>query len=390
MQFKQSERFGKVTVEVFRSSYRLRWSHGKRYTLTVGRVSKESLAVARQKASEINLDLMTGHFDPKLVKYDPKRAAITTVSDKPQETLLTLWESYKKIAKNRVAETTQRDTWKQTDRCLSKIKGKSLELCNASDFLVELLNYYSAGTLKRVLNDVNAAVNFAVEQGLIERNPYRKLKQFLPSVSSDGGENDRTQECFTRDEIRIIWEAFKNNLYCSKKDSYKHSYYLPLVQMLSLTGMRPGEAVALTWDDVVKKDNGVWLKIAKSYNNGILKDTKTGESRLFPVNQQLSEIIETFPRIENEHNLIFPSVEKGYINQRNFLKRQWRPIVLRLWNEGKISKYLPTYNLRHSFITKLIQEGLDIATIARVCGTSSEMILKHYLAPKDRFEIPEI
>jgi len=386
------EKVGKIAVEAFKGSYRLRWTvNCKTQALTIGKISKESLKVAKTKASQIDLDIMTGNYDETLVKYDARRGKQAVTDSPNEETVLTLWESYKATSKKSVALTTQKDCWSQVDRCLSKIKEpKFFELKNASDLLAELLNHYSPSTVERVLTDINAACNLAVDMEKIEKNPYRKLKRFLPDVITKGGETERTKQSFTDNDLKAILNAFRTNQFQNINSPYSHSYYYPFIQFCTLTGCRPGEAIALTWDDIKVKDDKTWLSINKSYSSGILKTPKTNESRLFPVNDELKSAIELFPKIPNENNLMFPSVRGGYIDQSLFSRRYWRPINLKLAANELIERYLPPYNLRHSYITRLIRLGVDVATVGRICGTSPEMIVGHYLSSNDDYVPPNL
>ena len=94
--------------------------------------------------------------------------------------------------------------------------------------------------------------------------------------------------------------------------------------------------------------------------------------------------------LKNKYNLIFPSVSLGYVNQKTFNRRYWKTVVNGLIEDEKLEKAFRSYSLRHSFITRLIREGFDIATVARISGNSPETIIKHYLAAKDSFDIPEL
>ena len=118
--------------------------------------------------------------------------------------------------------------------------------------------------------------------------------------------------------------------------------------------------------------------------------TKNGTDRLFPCNSQLIEVINNLPKIENKHNLVFPSFKLNYMNQNNFRNRYWNKILKELVKEGKISKRLKPYCLRHSFITRLIREGVDIATVASLSGNSPKMIMDNYLASRRDFDLPEL
>ena len=63
----------KITIENHDRRLRLRWVYkDKRYTMSCG-VNNDpmGLAVAKQKAAQIELDIQAGYFDPTLLKYKP-------------------------------------------------------------------------------------------------------------------------------------------------------------------------------------------------------------------------------------------------------------------------------------------------------------------------------
>lgn len=47
------------------------------------------------------------------------------------------------------------------------------------------------------------------------------------------------------------------------------------------------------------------------------------------------------------------------------------------------------FNLRHSFVTRLVREGLDVATITKLVGNSPKMIFDHYLSANTNLELSE-
>jgi integrase len=55
----------------------------------------------------------------------------------------------------------------------------------------------------------------------------------------------------------------------------------------------------------------------------------------------------------------------------------------RVEKTNKVHKYLKPYCLRHSFITRCIRSGMDIVTVAKLVGSSTEMIMKNYLASQN-------
>ena len=377
-------KFGKVKIETFRGKYRLRFSYfKKRHSLTIGNISEETWKVACAKAQEINSDILMERFDDTLAKYSPERAkALEVLEQKDKVTLKSIWENYKRIKDKVVQPSTKYQCWGQTDRCLASINPSLLELDKAPQMLAAMLENYKAGTLRPVLGDLNAAVNLAVQSGIIESNPYQHLK--LPKKIK------KPIECFEDGEVKEILEAFKTNRYLSPYSASKHSYYYYYICTVAFTFARFEEIIALTWNDLKEKGDSTYLKISKVYSKGFIQPCKTKEVRLFRCNQQLTEILNNAPRIENKHNLIFPSIRGEYIHHGNWRKRYWKPIVDGLVKDGKVHKYLKPYCLRHSGITRLIRMGYDISTIAALAGNSTEMICKHYLASRDDINLPPL
>ncbi|WP_319419730.1 tyrosine-type recombinase/integrase [Pleurocapsa sp. FMAR1] len=192
-------------------------------------------------------------------------------------------------------------------------------------------------------------------------------------------------------EVKAIVSAFYSDEYVKPSSIYPHSYYAPMIDFISLVGCRPSECHALTWDDIKRNNDRLYIRFNKAYSQGILlPHTKTHEIRLFPINQQLKTLLNTMATSENKHNLIFPSVSLGYVNQKTFNRRYWKTIVSGLIEDERLEKAFRPYSLRHTFITRLIRDGWDIATVARISGNSPETIIKHYLAAKNEFDIPEL
>jgi hypothetical protein len=58
----------------------------------------------------------------------------------------------------------------------------------------------------------------------------------------------------------------------------------------------------------------------------------------------------------------------------NFRRRQWAPAI----DAGGIAKPARIYDLRSTFASNAIAAGIDVFELARVMGTSIEMIERHY------------
>ncbi|OKH18262.1 hypothetical protein NIES593_22345 [Hydrococcus rivularis NIES-593] len=63
--FTGKKKIGRINIERYRDSIRLRWQlQGKRYSLTIGKESKTTIAAALAQAALIDSDITFERFDP--------------------------------------------------------------------------------------------------------------------------------------------------------------------------------------------------------------------------------------------------------------------------------------------------------------------------------------
>ena len=364
---------------------RIRYTYpkGKRNAFYAGSITDENWRKAIKTATIIDGDISIGDYDHTLARYKPDKAQAIKVVEK-QPNLLDIWEVYRDISKDRVAATTIKKHWRTYEKhYLGETPKNLLELNKASEYIAHLLTRYSPGSMMPIFsNCLNPSVNLAVKTRKIEHNLYKDVPlQKKPK---------KQIEAYEPEEVKAIVAAFYSDEYVKKSSIYLHSFYAPMIDFLSLVGCRPSECHALTWNDIKRKKDRLYIKFNKAYSNGILlPHTKTYEIRLFPVNSQLEMLLGSMDIIPNKNDLIFPSVTGGYVNQKTFGRRYWNTITTGLIDDDKLDKHLRCYSLRHSFITRCVREGMDVATIARISGNSTETIVKYYLAARLEFEIPE-
>ncbi|WP_235526590.1 Arm DNA-binding domain-containing protein [Nostoc piscinale] len=267
---KPSSRVPKITPRNNNGGIIIRFQYqGKQYSVSPGGKYSDKLAIANANriASQIKTDILAGYFDPTLEKYQPKVQKpdnVVSINKDVAPNLQDLWQQYKVAKQASVAETTQKEKWSQIDRCLPKVSPEMLNSDNARLLIPELLKTYSGTTLERIINDIQACSNWAFETGLISLNPWRRLKQQLP----DKPQSVRTKKAYSREEVNAIIQAFRGDCYCNAKSAFKDSWYADFVEFLFLTGCRPEDAIALTWDSI--KDRVIVFD--KAYSCGVLKN----------------------------------------------------------------------------------------------------------------------
>lgn len=227
-----------------------------------------------------------------------------------------------------------------------------------------LLEHNTQNQAKKDLCQIKACCSWAFDEDLINNNPFEKVKK-IKGISTD-----EDPDPFTIQERNIIIQAF--NEFCP--------HYYNFVRFLFFTGCRPSEGAGLKWEniDFLSKQIIFVEAIVEGHHKD---DTKTHKKRLFPINQQLMEILENQPKIKNT---VFFSEKEQNINLNNFTRRSWS----RIFKDIQVRKRGP-YHCRHTFITLCLDQGIPIQQVAKWVGNSPQMILKHY-AGLTRSSVPEL
>jgi len=56
---------------------------------------------------------------------------------------------------------------------------------------------------------------------------------------------------------------------------------------------------------------------------------------------------------------------------------------------GKVERYRPQYNTRHTLIAQCIEAGVSPVQVAKWVGNSPEIIMTHYAGTLRRVQVPE-
>lgn len=236
-----------------------------------------------------------------------------------------------------------------------------------------LLEHYSSEVTRRLLMQFSACCKWAAESELIAGDPFKGLsKQIKKKMNS----NDyRAFTATERDRIIITFQQTKPN-------------YAPWVQFLFWTGCRPEEAAGLQWQHV--SNDALTFTQAAPYDTKEVQDTKTHNSRIFPLNDRLRRLLSSvrpFPRLPFDY--VFPGGELSPFEYHNFQTRHWRPLVTLLAESGAIADYLPQSHCRHTFITLALQSGMTVNDVAYLVGNSPDVIYRHYASRTRVLTVPE-
>lgn len=354
---------------------------GKRYFISTGLSDTPySRKQAQDKALEVERDIAYGEFDPdNLDKYkaqavlttaDPITAIPSSILDLPA-----LWKRYSKARSSGKSPATVRMYgWvaNHLERCPHKLPSEDQAIFDWLSANVP------ANSMRRVLMHLSACCKWAKKSGLIGSNPFEGRASEV-KVKKSGSEEDEINP-FTRKERDRIIEAFKGNRY--------YSHYAPLVEFLFFTGCRPSEAIALQWKHI--NHTAITFEQAVIYNGKglVLKEgLKTQKSRRFPINAQLTQLLESLrPEGCKPESLVFPSPEGKFVDWHNFTNRAWRTVLKSL---NKI-EHRNAYQTRHTFCSLCREADIPSIQLAKWVGNSAQMIDRVYAKPVDHIAVPEL
>ena len=203
----------------------------------------------------------------------------------------------------------------------------------------------SAKTVRNIHQIISSALKLAIEQRLIARNPAEGCA--LPKA-----ERKEMQTLPVEQLTSFLREAKDSGVY--------ELYYLDLA-----TGLRRGELLGLKWTDI-DLDRGV-LKIQRaiSRQNGKVVEAplKTKNAyRTLPLSADAIDVLKAQKNKVGSSEWVFPSPTGGPMSPDSVLHMLQR--VLKRAGLPRIR----FHDLRHTFATLALQNGVDIKTVSGMLG----------------------
>jgi integrase len=232
------------------------------------------------------------------------------------------------------------------DEALSELERMSDEIAGWRAQLPPRAGHGIAQALRQVLDG-------AVRWGYMSKNPAKL-------AGSNPKPPPRPVRVYTPEEIEAIAAEL-------------HPRWRPLPAFAAATGLRPEEWQAAERGDL-DRGAGV-LNVQRTVSSGeVVHLAKTDKSRRqVPLSPRaLAALDELPPRLDTR--LLFPAERGGLLGLDNFRRREWAPAI----EAGAISKPARIYDLRSTSASNAIAAGIDVFELARVMGTSIEMIERHY------------
>lgn len=170
-----------------------------------------------------------------------------------------------------------------------------------------------------------------------------------------------------------------------KRDPVTMARDAALLAVLAYCGLRPGEALALRWDNV--RENTLLIEDGTDGSGGT-KGTKTEHVRTVRLLDTVAGDLRHWRLASGRppvRSLVFPRPDGGAwttIDWTNWRARTWATACKR----AGLEPVPRPYDLRHSFASLLLAEGKSVHAVARQLGHGPELTLRTYGHVMDEFE----
>ncbi|HXM12623.1 MAG TPA: site-specific integrase [Terriglobales bacterium] len=206
-------------------------------------------------------------------------------------------------------------------------------------------------TLRHDLHALSKFFGHAIKQHWARENPIRNVK-----IPSD------------EDAVRIhVLSAFEERQYFVRAG--KHRDLHDLGRLMLNQGPRPDEVTSLAKADVDLEHRRMYIRRGKSRASRRKLDLTAESCRI------LAE------RMAGKSPWIFPSSRNPGQHVARVNNAHDR-LCAKAQADGVALDFV-LYDLRHTFATRMAQEGIDLATLARILGHNSIRIVERYVHPTD-------
>jgi len=241
-------------------------------------------------------------------------------------------------------------SWKRDKLSLKYLKaffkGKKLEEITpmlVESYKDERIKKVKGATVNRELACLKHMLNLAINEDLILKNPVKSVRFF------------REEEA----QFRVLSSSEKEKLIMSSND------YVSVAITIALhTGMRRGEILNLTWKNIDFEKN--YIRVER---------TKSGRPRIIPMNSAVKNTLLDMAKKNAHPEYVFWN--KKWQNPIHDIKNGFRAACEKV-GLGK----LRFHDLRHTFASDLIMNGIDLVTVSQILGHSNISITaKRYSHP---------
>ena len=227
-------------------------------------------------------------------------------------------------------------------RLIQTIKPIELERWQA-----EKLETYKPGTVKKLRSILFSILEQAVINDEIPKNPLERVS--APKVLLTLQDEEEDADPFTEDELKVIIEN-------------ANEYMKNFILFMYGCGMRPGEIVALRWDDIDFERKTINVSKTRQRNEDGKTKTKSS-TRYIDLLPLAEEALKKQYELTKAYEHIFISSHKKQFYSHDVIGVNFQRILKKTGIKARV-----LYNLRHTFASQLISKGADIVWVSKMLG----------------------
>ena len=283
------------------------------------------------------------------------------------EELAQLWlENYKTTVKPSTFENVKSKVEKMTEEHFKELKLKKITVAYCQKVVIELSKTYVL--YNHYLSVINRIFKYAVLMDILDSNPFDKV------IKPKSRQTQRKGNFLTKEELKEFLKLAKTATL---------SYFFPLVHLMSYTGLRQGEALALKWSDIDFENKKITVNktAARIKEKQTLQTPKTKNSkRVISIDPNTLSILKSWKKdqikiyfkngkhFEGDENFIFTNQRAEWVHIHNFIR-----YFKRFVTDHKLKPITP-HGLRHTHASLLFSAGVEPKNISDRLGHSTVQI----------------
>lgn len=283
------------------------------------------------------------------------------------EKLASLWlENYKTTVKPSTFENVRSKVEKMTEEHFKELKLKKITVAYCQRVVIELSKSYVL--YNHYLSVINRIFKYAVLMDVLNSNPFDKV------IKPKSKQTQRKGNFLTKEELKEFLKLAQTATL---------SYFFPLVHLMSYTGLRQGEAIALKWSDIDFENKKITVDktAARIKEKQTLQTPKTKNSkRVISIDSATLSILKSWKKdqikiyfkngkhFEGDENFIFTNQRGEWVHIHNFIRYFNRFIA-----DHKFKPITP-HGLRHTHASLLFSAGVEPKNISDRLGHSTVQI----------------
>ena len=281
--------------------------------------------------------------------------------------LASLWlENYRTTVKPSTFENVRSKVEKMTEEHFKELKLKKITVAYCQRVVIELSKTYVL--YNHYLSVINRIFKYAVLMDILDSNPFDKV------IKPKSRQTQRKGNFLTKEELKEFLKLAQTATL---------SYFFPLVHLMSYTGLRQGETLALKWSDIDFENKKITVDktAARIKEKQTLQTPKTKNSkRVISIDPTTLSILKSWKKdqikiyfkngkhFEGDDNFIFTNERAEWVHIHNFIRYFKRFIA-----DQKLKPITP-HGLRHTHASLLFSAGVEPKNISDRLGHSTVQI----------------